>query len=101
MATITTRNGQAFEAGGSVIHSKNKYMSDFVAQEKLERKAGNEGKLGIFDGNDFVFVESDYFLLTLFKLLSRYGFDLIRMKRWVADFLQSFEKVRLGYQVED
>ena len=69
-------------------------MSDFVKEHNLEKKAGNEGKLGIYDGQDFVFVESNYTLLTLTKLVMRYGFDVLRMKRWVGGFLNSFEKVK-------
>ena len=44
-----------------------------------------EGKLGIYDGNEVLFTTSDYSIITLTKLFWRYGMDIYNIKNWVEE----------------
>jgi len=82
-----------YECGGSVIHSRNRYMVDFAKKLKLPQNKGHSELLGLYDGEEFLFQEKDSTLMTLFSLLWRYGLDTVRMKFFVNSFLNSFDKI--------
>jgi len=46
--------------------------------------------MGIYDGEEFVFEESSWYIVNLLKLLWRYGLNPLRMYMWVEDILDKF-----------
>ncbi|GLH12184.1 Prenylcysteine oxidase-like protein [Gryllus bimaculatus] len=79
--------GNYYEAGGAIIHPRNKYMSDFVALFDLKKRNGGEpSAFGLYDGEDFVFSESSesWQLWNAVKLLWRYGIDTFKLKSAVS-----------------
>ncbi|NXS95863.1 PCYOX oxidase, partial [Jacana jacana] len=55
---------------------------------------------GFYDGEEFVFEESSWYLLNLLKLLWRYGLNPLRMYMWVEDILDKFMRI-YRYQAHD
>ena len=51
---------------------------------------GDFNQMGIYNGEDFVFLSSGYSLVDKFKLLWRYGLSLIRMGRFSTKTLDTF-----------
>lgn len=47
-------------------------------------------KMAIFDGKELVFEESDWFIINFFRMLWRFGFNLLRMQMWVETVLDKF-----------
>ncbi|XP_067899050.1 prenylcysteine oxidase-like isoform X2 [Heterodontus francisci] len=92
LATVTV-NGQQYEIGGSVIHPLNLHMQDFVKQLGLKQRKGIPEKLAIFNGEQFVFEETDWYLQDLFKMWWRYGFGLLRLQMWVEEILEKFMRI--------
>ncbi|KAG4080356.1 hypothetical protein HA402_010848 [Bradysia odoriphaga] len=94
LATATMGDGKEYETGGSIIHERNKYMSDFVRELGLERRSPPpDARLGLYNGNAFYFVESDYSFMNIIKMLWRYGFDTIRMQNFVEKMLDKFDRI--------
>ncbi|XP_066597597.1 prenylcysteine oxidase 1-like [Prorops nasuta] len=91
-------NNKDYEAGGSIIHPKNKYMQQFVNLIGLEKLKPNTKASAIWDGNQFLFEDSSWEVLTLAKLLYRYGFQPFRLYRYVNSILADFEKI---YDLQD
>ncbi|XP_069754924.1 prenylcysteine oxidase-like [Narcine bancroftii] len=92
LATVTV-NGQEYEIGGSVIHPLNLHMQEFVKQLGLKHRKGVPEKVAIFNGEHFVFEETDWYLQDLFKLWWRYGFGLLRLQMWVEEILEKFLRI--------
>lgn len=46
--------------------------------------------MAIFDGKELVFEESDWFIINFFRMLWRFGFNLLRMQMWVETVLDKF-----------
>lgn len=46
--------------------------------------------MGIYNGEEFVFEESNWYIVNLLKLLWRYGLNPLRMSMWVEDMLDKF-----------
>ena len=96
-----------YEAGGSVIHPRNKYIQDFVKllgikiiridfdltyffqsfnllnyPPGLEKKDPEGSSVsGIWNGEKFVFTDSKWQAITLAKMIYRYGFQPIKLNR--------------------
>lgn len=113
-----TIDNQQYEAGGSIIHERNKYVADFVKKfgkfgtiflllflkvlsdvnflfysaGLKKRYTSNNDRLCIFNGEKYVFCESSWEIITLVKLLAYYGFDLIRLQKQVFKVIDYFEK---------
>lgn len=110
LAPITI-NGQNYNAGGTVIHLANKYMWNFTDLLGLQRDLNPEEskRLAIFDGNDIVLQTSDYAVVTIAKLLWRYGMDAYNIQNWVKEkiikpFVRFYELQHNGHafsNVED
>ncbi|XP_051870658.1 prenylcysteine oxidase-like [Pristis pectinata] len=92
LATVTV-NGQQYEIGGSVIHPLNLHMQEFVKQLGLKHRKGVPEKAAIFNGDHFVFEETDWYLQDLFKLWWRYGFGLLRLQMWVEEIMEKFMRI--------
>ena len=56
----------------------------------LKQQKISEKKFAIFDGTDFVFVESDWYIINILRILWRYGFSYLRMQLWVEDVVDRF-----------
>ncbi|XP_012233624.1 prenylcysteine oxidase-like [Linepithema humile] len=97
LATIKIGDDE-FEAGGAIIHPKNMYMQKFVKLLGLEHNSPDGLKMGIWNGDEFVFKESDWSIVTIAQLLYRYGFQLFKLNRYVNDILDDFLKI---YDLQD
>uniref|UniRef100_A0A4W3GPN2 Prenylcysteine oxidase 1 like n=1 Tax=Callorhinchus milii TaxID=7868 RepID=A0A4W3GPN2_CALMI len=92
LATATV-NGQQYETGGSIIHPLNLHMQEFVNQLGLKHRKNVPEKVAVFGGDQFVFEETDWYLLDLFRLWWRYGFGLLRLQMWVEEVLEKFMRI--------
>ncbi|KAL5007831.1 hypothetical protein ScPMuIL_016637 [Solemya velum] len=96
-------NDEQYEAGASIIHPRNMYMVNFTKLFGLEPLGGAEsGKLGIFDGKDMVFSTSDWGVVTMAKMVWRYGWDVFSIRSYINDhlfteFLKIYDIQSLGY----
>lgn len=86
-------DGNYYESGGAVIHPRNQYMVQFSNLLGLDIKKPSSSKLGIYDGQHFVFRESDWHLITMIHFLWRYGFSLYGLKKQVKSMLDDFSKI--------
>ncbi|XP_064031743.1 prenylcysteine oxidase 1-like [Pogoniulus pusillus] len=93
-------HGQAYEAGGSVIHPLNLHMKHFVQQLGLSPVPLPGSLLGIYDGKELVFEQSSWYLINLLKLLWHYGFNGLRRYLWVEDIVDRFMRI-YRYQAHD
>ncbi|TSQ12733.1 Prenylcysteine oxidase-like [Bagarius yarrelli] len=69
LATVSVNN-QPYETGGSIIHALNLHMQDFMKQ-----------------------LETDWYLLDLFRLWWRYGISFIRLQMWVEEIMEKFMRI--------
>lgn len=89
-------SGEIFEAGASILHPKNFHARDFTNFLNLTVKepSSSSFSLGIWDGNKFVFrtlsfdsnipfVRKIVSLANSSRMLVRYGFSLLRMKKFI------------------
>nr|XP_003700702.1 PREDICTED: prenylcysteine oxidase-like isoform X1 [Megachile rotundata] len=97
LATVKIDDNE-FEAGGSIIHSQNKYMQEFVKLLGLEHRSNNDQRTSIWNGNEIVFEESKWETITLVKLIYKYGIQLLSLNRYISSILNNFEKV---YDLQD
>ncbi|KAG9488910.1 prenylcysteine oxidase 1 [Eleutherodactylus coqui] len=92
--------GNQYEAGGSVIHPLNLHMKTFVKDLGLNPLSLNDNLVGIYNGDEFVFQESEWFLINVIKMLWHYGLNFLRMHMWVEDILDKFMRI-YRYQTFD
>lgn len=89
----TKINGWEYEAGGTIIHTKNKYMQDFVKLLGLEHRPIGEERFGIWNGAEIIFEESSSHIFTLVKLIYEYGIQPFRLHSYVDSILSDFVKI--------
>lgn len=99
LATLEVE-GASYEAGGSVLHPLNLHMKHFVKELGLSVAPGHSSLTGIYNGEEFVFEESNWYIINLFKLLWHYGLNPLRMYMWVEDILDKFMRI-YRYQMHD
>ncbi|NWS39527.1 PCYOX oxidase, partial [Probosciger aterrimus] len=99
LATLEVE-GAGYEAGGSVLHPLNLHMKHFVKELGLSLAPGHSSLAGIYNGEEFVFEESNWYIINLFKLLWHYGLNPLRMYMWVEDILDKFMRI-YRYQMHD
>nr|XP_056716074.1 prenylcysteine oxidase 1 [Euleptes europaea] len=99
LATINLE-GEDYEAGGSVIHPLNLHMKHFVKELGLSVPKSQGGLMGIYNGDEFVFEESSWYVWNIVKLIWRYGLNPLRMYMWVEDILDKFMRI-YQYQAHD
>ncbi|KAL2094609.1 hypothetical protein ACEWY4_009328 [Coilia grayii] len=92
LATVTV-NHHDYESGGSIIHSLNLHMQDFVKQLGLKYRRNVAGKTAVFNGHEFILEETDWYLLDLFRLWWRYGISFIRLQMWVEEIMEKFMRI--------
>ncbi|KAF7236725.1 Prenylcysteine oxidase [Varanus komodoensis] len=90
--TSINLEGRYYEGGGSIIHPLNLHMKHFV------KELG--GLMGIYNGEEFVFEESSWYIWNFFKLIWNYGLNAIRMHMWVEDIMDKFMRI-YRYQSHD
>ncbi|KAM6235167.1 prenylcysteine oxidase 1 [Porphyrio hochstetteri] len=99
LATLQVE-GASYEAGGSIIHPLNLHMKHFVKELGLSVAPAHSTLAGIYNGEEFVFVESSWYIINLLKLLWHYGLNALRMYMWVEDILDKFMRI-YRYQTHD
>ncbi|KAG8440886.1 hypothetical protein GDO86_006572 [Hymenochirus boettgeri] len=99
LATVEME-GNLYEAGGSLIHPLNIHMKTFVKELGLSPKTPSGDLLGIYNGEEFVFQESEWFLINVIKMLWNYGLNFLRMYMFVEDMLDKFMRI-YRYQTFD
>ncbi|XP_029133514.2 prenylcysteine oxidase-like [Labrus bergylta] len=92
LATVTV-NHNDYESGGSIIHSLNLHMQDFVKQLGLKYRRSVAGKTAVFNGEEVILEETDWYLLDLFRLWWRYGISFIRLQMWVEEIMEKFMRI--------
>lgn len=97
LATVTVA-GYEYETGGSILHSRNKYMKAFADKFGLHAKRGISGKFGLFDGSKFTYKQGNWEIINLFSLLLRYGLSIIKINSLIEDMLTKFERI---YKLQD
>ena len=101
--------GSKYEAGASILHSSNRYADSLSRRFGLHRQDKDADSasdlMGIFDGEDIVFEESAWSLVTLARLAHRYGLDLLRMQSLISSMLHQFANVysyqKMGVAFQD
>ncbi|KAM6341860.1 prenylcysteine oxidase 1 [Podargus strigoides] len=99
LATLEVE-GVAYEAGGSVLHPLNLHMKHFVKELGLSVAPVPGSLSGVYNGEEFVFEESSWYIINLLKLLWHYGLNPLRMYMWVEDILDKFMRI-YRYQTHD
>ncbi|XP_073507432.1 prenylcysteine oxidase 1-like isoform X2 [Phyllobates terribilis] len=92
LATLTV-NSQLYECGSPSIHSLNLHMQDFVKLLGLKHRKELAGKSAIFNGENLVLEETDWYLLNLFRLWWHYGISFLRLQMWVEEVMEKFMRV--------
>ncbi|XP_040270363.1 prenylcysteine oxidase 1 [Bufo bufo] len=92
--------GNHYEAGGSVIHPLNLHMKTFVKELGLNAVSLRGNLVGIYNGEEFVFQESEWFLINVIKMIWNYGLNFLRLYMWVEDVLDRFMRI-YRYQTFD
>ncbi|CAG9530183.1 unnamed protein product [Cercopithifilaria johnstoni] len=83
-----------FEAGGSVLHPANLYFKNWMEKFGLHKnKPHKRGIMGIWNGQEFVFLKSSWYLITFYRLLKRYGFDQLKSHFEIRSLLSDFENI--------
>ncbi|XP_054853594.1 prenylcysteine oxidase 1 isoform X2 [Eublepharis macularius] len=75
-------------------------MKHFVKELGLSVPKGQGGLMGIYNGDEFVFEESSWYIWNFIKLLWRYGLNSLRMYMWVEEILDKFMRI-YRYQAHD
>ncbi|XP_063301296.1 prenylcysteine oxidase-like [Pelobates fuscus] len=92
LATLTVNN-QLYESGSPSIHSLNLHMQDFVKLLGLRHRRDVAGKSAIFNGDQLVLEETDWYLLNLFRLWWHYGISFLRLQMWVEEVMEKFMRI--------
>lgn len=56
----------------------------------LKYRRNVAGKTAVFNGQEFILEETDWYLLDLFRLWWRYGISFIRLQMWVEEIMEKF-----------
>ncbi|KAL0278843.1 UNVERIFIED_CONTAM: hypothetical protein PYX00_000533 [Menopon gallinae] len=97
--SVVSFGGKNYEVGGSIIHSRNKYMTKFLNLFKLtKRDSSRDSYFGLYNGNEFVFEESTWQIVTLYRMIRRYHFGFWKLKNHINDMLDKFDKI---YKYQD
>lgn len=48
------------------------------------------GKTAVYNGEEVILEETDWYLLDLFRLWWRYGISFIRLQMWVEEIMEKF-----------
>lgn len=65
----------------------------FIGLKKISSTIDPNALMGVYNGTEFVFLGSRWKIINYFKLLWRYGFDLITLNSWVKGLLNDFSNI--------
>jgi len=92
--------GRRYEVGGSIIHSANKLMVDYLEicnltiKEGKGDEGGGNGAFSLIKEGEVVWHESENFYLNSIRMIWRYGlFSLLKLNRFVSNLLTSFATI--------
>ncbi|XP_045894726.1 prenylcysteine oxidase-like isoform X2 [Micropterus dolomieu] len=68
-------------------------MQEFVKQLGLKYRRSIAGKTAVFNGEEVILEETDWYLLDLFRLWWRYGISFIRLQMWVEEIMEKFMRI--------
>lgn len=57
------------------------------------------GKTAVFNGEEVILEETDWYLLDLFRLWWRYGISFIRLQMWVEEIMEKFMRWDIRYRM--
>lgn len=60
------------------------------APQGLKYRRSIAGKTAVFNGEEVILEETDWYLLDLFRLWWRYGISFIRLQMWVEEIMEKF-----------
>ncbi|KAK3580906.1 hypothetical protein CHS0354_008196 [Potamilus streckersoni] len=88
-----------YNVGGSIIHPQNMYMVNFTNMLGLGMNTDSDSDtFGLFNGDEMLFSTSDWSVISLMKLVWRYGLDIINIRNWVQEkVLKPMQKL---YQIQ-
>nr|XP_033804183.1 prenylcysteine oxidase 1 isoform X2 [Geotrypetes seraphini] len=87
---IGARWGSTSKAGSKEDGEKLRYPPSKIGLSVRSRQAS---LTGIYNGEEFVFEESEWFIFNIIKLIWRYGFNFLRMYMWVEDLMDKFMRI--------
>jgi len=89
-----------YEVGGSIIHSANKLMVDYLEICNLTKKegkgdeGGGNGAFSLIKEGNVVWQESENVYINSVRMIWRYGlFSLLKLNRFVTNLLTSFASI--------
>jgi len=92
--------GRRYEVGGSIVHSANKLMVDYLEICNLTKKegkgdeGGGNGAFSLIKDGNVVWQESENFYINSLRMIWRYGlFSLLKLNRFVTNLLTSFASI--------
>uniref|UniRef100_A0A8C6SLS0 Prenylcysteine oxidase 1 like n=1 Tax=Neogobius melanostomus TaxID=47308 RepID=A0A8C6SLS0_9GOBI len=59
----------------------------------LKYRRSVAGKTAVFNGEEMILEETDWYLLDLFRLWWRYGISFIRLQMWVEEIMEKFMRI--------
>ena len=62
----------------------------FIVSSGLRHRREVGGRSAIFNGENFVLEETDWYLLSLFRLWWHYGISFLRLQMWVEEVMEKF-----------
>lgn len=63
----------------------------------LKYRRNIAGKTAVFNGEEVILEETDWYLLDLFRLWWRYGISFIRLQMWVEEIMEKFMRWDIKY----
>lgn len=87
-------SGREYEAGGSIIHPRNRHVVELVKELGLKHRASPpEARTAFYDGQDVVFEESGWAWWDMAQAALRYGpFSLYNANKQLQKMLSDFER---------
>jgi prenylcysteine oxidase/farnesylcysteine lyase len=95
-SVINSKEKQPIELGASIIYKGNDLVLKMARGAGLtieEPKTGGTHLFALYNGRSLVFTQSYYSLITLIKLLWRYGFDYWRYKQVALKMFGQFSTI--------
>uniref|UniRef100_H2YKE2 Prenylcysteine lyase domain-containing protein n=1 Tax=Ciona savignyi TaxID=51511 RepID=H2YKE2_CIOSA len=85
--------GRMYEAGASMLHPSNRYAKGILSKFGLKEATRPNVLISFYNGENYTFRSSEWKIVTLFRLLWTFGYDLIRLYWFERSFLNLFDKI--------
>uniref|UniRef100_F6QM57 Prenylcysteine lyase domain-containing protein n=1 Tax=Ciona intestinalis TaxID=7719 RepID=F6QM57_CIOIN len=85
--------GRRYESGGSILHPSNRYSKSIAGEFGLRYAERANSLLSFHDGEKFLFRSSEWKIVTIFRLLWTFGFDLIRLHWFTKSYMDMFDLI--------